>query len=85
LRGVTRDIVLELASNMGYDIETRAIYAPRVYSADEVFITSTTRLVWPVVKVNRKKFPVGPVTLGLRKAYLKYRRDYFKENFIGIV
>lgn len=51
LGGITRKIVLDLATTM-MNCEQRPITLPELYGADEVFITSSTRGIAPVVRID---------------------------------
>ncbi|MGB3464059.1 MAG: aminotransferase class IV [Cyclobacteriaceae bacterium] len=53
LQGITRGKVLEL-SKKNWPTEVRKVTLSEVYTADEVFITSTLKKVMPVVKVDEK-------------------------------
>jgi D-alanine transaminase len=48
LPGITRAVLLECARELGIGVEERAVGLEEARSADEVFITSTTREVSPV-------------------------------------
>jgi branched-chain amino acid aminotransferase len=69
LKGVNRNRILALASK-NYAIEERDISIEDVLNAKEVFITSTTKQVLPVVEINGKKIAQGlsgTITLLLKK------------------
>lgn len=51
LKGISRKQVLKVAKE-DYDIEERDVAISELKSADEIFITSTTKLLFPVVKVD---------------------------------
>jgi len=78
LFGVTRSIVLYLANNNNFSVKEQIIKPEDVREAKEAFITSTTKGVWPIIKINEKLFEVGPATLKLRELFEKYRREYYK-------
>lgn len=74
LHGVTRDLVIELAGELGLPVEERAIPARELYRADEVFFTGTTTEVRPAVEVDGRRIGegrVGPVARGLYDAFLE--------------
>jgi D-alanine transaminase len=52
LPGITRDLVIELAENNNIDFEVREIDAHELESADEIWLTSSTREIAPVVRLN---------------------------------
>lgn len=48
LRGITRDLVIELARDAGFAVIERDVDPSELWQADEVFITSSTRDLHPV-------------------------------------
>jgi branched-chain amino acid aminotransferase len=52
LAGITRGVVLELAGGMGLEVVEGLFRPDEISAADEMFLTSTTREVVPVVRVN---------------------------------
>ena len=52
LPGITRDLVIELARANGFIIEERDIKETELETADEIWLTSSTREIAPVVKIN---------------------------------
>ena len=74
LHGVTRDLMIELAGELGLPVEERAIPVAELYRADEVFFTGTTTEVRPSVEVDGRRIGdgrVGPVARGLFDAFLR--------------
>ena len=74
LHGVTRDLMIELAGELGLPVEERAISLGELYRADEVFFTGTTTEVRPSVEVDGRPIgdgKVGPVARGLYEAFLR--------------
>jgi len=57
LTGVTYDVVLELAAAHGMPSEVRAIAEAEVRAADELWMTSSTREIMPIVQLDGE--PVG--------------------------
>ena len=73
LAGITRQTVLELASNLGMPVEERDIDLYDAYTGQEAFLTSTSLCVCPVSSMNGVSlgdgtFP-GPVTRRLMDAF----------------
>ena len=52
LPGITRDLVIELAENNGIDCVVRDIDRHELETADEIWLTSSTREIVPVVRLN---------------------------------
>ena len=74
LEGITRGFIFELGQDLGIDVREDTLFPADLERADEVFITSTTRELSPVVRVGDQVIgsgKPGPVTLGLLAAYRK--------------
>lgn len=59
LKGITRDAVFELASQLGIPIEEHDLTRYDVWNADEVFLTGTGAEVIPVVKLDGRQIGSG--------------------------
>jgi D-alanine transaminase len=62
LPGITRSLVEKIATEAGLPVESARVPLERLLAADEVFLTSTSRLVLPVLEVDG--LAVGPGTAG---------------------
>lgn len=65
LQGITRDTVIELAREGGYEVVERLFTLFDVYSADEAFLTGTAAEVIPMVKLDGRIIGAGkpgPIT-----------------------
>lgn len=72
LRGITRDIVLELAHAAGIPVHEQFFSKDTLLQADEAFVTSTTMEVMPLTRVDHQLIGdgrPGPVTRRLARAY----------------
>ncbi len=71
LPGITRGVVLDLASEDGIQVTERNVSLTEVYTADEVFTTGTMGELTPVLKVDGRTIGGGshPVTDRLREIY----------------
>jgi branched-chain amino acid aminotransferase len=72
LEGVTRAFLFELGRELGIDVREATLHPKDLETADEMFITSTTRELSPVVNVDGR--PVGngkpgPITKKLTALY----------------
>jgi branched-chain amino acid aminotransferase len=74
LHGITRDSVMQLARQRGYDVVEKALIRTDLYLADEVFMCGTAAEVTPVRSVDDQEIGVGPITLEIQKAYLDTAR-----------
>lgn len=68
LNGITRRVVLELAAS-DFEIEVRPVTYREVVTADEIFTTSTTKWVMPVVQIG--ELPVADGLAGKRTLFLQ--------------
>jgi branched-chain amino acid aminotransferase len=61
LRGVTRDAVIELGREAGYEVREESLNRYDLYTAEEVFLTGTAAEVVGVVKLDGRKIGCGSV------------------------
>jgi branched-chain amino acid aminotransferase len=83
LEGITRGVVMELARKMGLQVTEGLFGLDALQTADEMFLTSTTREVLPVVRVNGRtigKGKPGALTLKLLEAYRSEVRRLIEED-----
>jgi branched-chain amino acid aminotransferase len=72
LEGVTRALIFELGRELGIDVREEVLRPADLDTADEMFITSTTRALSPVVAIDDRVVgsgKPGPVTRRLLDAY----------------
>jgi branched-chain amino acid aminotransferase len=72
LLGITRESVLEIAKDLGYATEIRALVLDDLYGADEAFFTGTAVEVAAIREVEDKRIGrnvPGPVTKKIQSAY----------------
>jgi branched-chain amino acid aminotransferase len=72
LPGITRAIVIELARELGIDVDFAAYRAEKVVESDEILLTSSIREVIPVVQVDETMIgdgKPGRVTRALHRAF----------------
>lgn len=72
LEGITRDSVIRLARDAGYEVIERRITRDEVYIADEAFLTGTAVEITPIREVDDRPLSdnkPGPITLKLKKIY----------------
>jgi branched-chain amino acid aminotransferase len=70
LKGITRKQIIANALANGYVVEERDITLEELYNAPEVFITSSTKNILPVVKIDGQqvgKGNIGPHTSKMRE------------------
>jgi branched-chain amino acid aminotransferase len=62
LQGITRDSVMTIARDQGYDVVERSLVRTDIYQADEAFFTGTAAELVPIAEVDDR--PVGPGKVG---------------------
>jgi len=82
LKGITSSKVLEACQDL-FEIEIRPIGMEELLNAEEVFITSSTKLVMPIVRLGKHIIgdgKPGQKTAKVREAYAKLVKDYVAAN-----
>jgi branched-chain amino acid aminotransferase len=74
LPGITRDTIIQIASDLGHEVVQKNLIRTDLYLADEVFMSGTAAEVTPLRAVDDHELGVGPVTLEIQKAYLDTAR-----------
>ncbi|AJR07034.1 branched-chain-amino-acid transaminase [Photobacterium gaetbulicola] len=72
LPGITRDTIMTLAKERGYEVREENIAREALYLADEIFMTGTAAEIVPVRSVDQitvGEGKRGPVTKALQQAY----------------
>ncbi|MDA8172625.1 MAG: branched-chain amino acid transaminase [Nitrospiraceae bacterium] len=72
LEGITRNTIMELAGEMGYEVRQERFTRDEVYIADEVFLTGTAAEVTPVRELDGRtvgKGKPGEITKALQDAF----------------
>ncbi|MBI4976446.1 MAG: aminotransferase class IV [Spirochaetes bacterium] len=77
LPGITRNAVVLMGSDMGYDVVLEDIASEEVWAADELFVSSSVRGIVPVNRVNTTAFSVGKIASELSRRYNEYRGVLF--------
>ena len=78
LGGITRDLILELAREMGIDCLEEAASVAMLRSADEVWISSSTREIVPVTELDGclvGNGDIGPIWLNMMQNYQAYKQQ----------
>lgn len=86
LPGVTRELLLDVVRVPGVQVSERTLRPQDLERADEVFITSTTRDLLPVVSIEGLNVRrSGNVVDRLVHALEEYRHDYVKRHATPVV
>jgi len=74
LESITRNLIIEIAKDLEFEVKERAIDRTELYLADEVFLVGTAAEITPITKIDRfilNDRKVGKLTLKLLEEYLK--------------
>jgi len=82
LPGITYDVVLEIARAREFQVEVRAVSETEVRSADEIWVTSSTKEVLAVTTLDGK--PVGdgkpgPLFRRMHALYQQFKQDHMRK------
>jgi branched-chain amino acid aminotransferase len=83
LEGVTRGILMEIASEAGTTVVEQTMRMEDLYGADEVFVTSTNRNAIGVKEIGGNKIAngvTGPVTKKFDEAFEQYMNEYVERR-----
>lgn len=72
LEGITREIVVTIAREGGFELQERTFPPSELLEADEVFITASSRQIVPIIRVDDRKIGEGrpgPITQELMSRY----------------
>lgn len=73
LEGITRETVMTLAAEEGFQVVEKRITRDDVYIANEAFFTGTAAEVTPIRELDNRQIgqgSIGPITRQLQQAYL---------------
>ena len=79
LVGITRNVVMKIASNLGYTVVEANITPTDLFTADEAFFTGTAAEIVPIVEVNRRIIgdgKPGPITQRLMQEFERVIQDH---------
>jgi branched-chain amino acid aminotransferase len=74
LIGITRETVIQLAADLGYEVRAKRITRDDLYIADEAFFTGTAAEVTPIREVDGRQIGAGRrglVTTKIQKAFFE--------------
>ncbi|MGE5635763.1 MAG: branched-chain amino acid transaminase [Nocardioidaceae bacterium] len=70
LDGVTRKSIIQIATDLGYDVEVRDIARSELVLSDEVFLTGTAAELTPVREIDDLELgPPGPITREIARVF----------------
>lgn len=83
LPGITRDSIIQIAKEHGYEVVEERFTRDELYLADEVFFTGTAAEVTPVREVDNRKIgegKPGPITLKIQKTFFDIVKGKSKKH-----
>ncbi|MCX7733030.1 MAG: aminotransferase class IV [candidate division WOR-3 bacterium] len=83
LPGVTRTVVLELCAKLGIEVIETGVREDEISAMDEIFVTSTTWEVVPVVMVNGQPVGAGVPGVICRTLQAEFRNYVTRETGSG--
>ena len=72
LKGITRDSVMTIARDLGYEVVEEVISRERLYAANEVFFTGTAAEVTPIRSIDHRQIGIGkrgPISEKIQTAF----------------
>jgi len=79
LRGITRDSVMKLARERGYEVNEGLFTTYELYEADECWFTGTGAELIPIISIDGRKVGTGkpgPIFKELKEAYAAFIREH---------
>ena len=80
LAGITRRIALKVARMSGIAVEEKDMTTEEIFSAEELFITSSVREIVPVISFEGKSYIAGPITKRMQAEYKKYVKHVLEKE-----
>ena len=80
LPGITRMLLLDMVrQHSEYQVEEDVVKLDEIYSADEIWLTSSTKEIAPVIQVDGKTIgngEIGDIWLAVQTLFCEHRFDY---------
>jgi len=84
LKGITRDSVMVIARDLGYEVREESIPREMLYIADEAFFSGTAAELTPIRSVDRIQVgegKPGPITCAIQEQYLGICSGQIEDRF----
>jgi branched-chain amino acid aminotransferase len=78
LPGITRELLFEIGAERRIEVREAVLLDEDLFGADEAFLTSTTREIVPIVRVDDRRIGTGrpgPITSALLEAFRQKARE----------
>ncbi|MBE9223303.1 branched-chain amino acid transaminase [Cyanobacterium stanieri LEGE 03274] len=88
LEGITRDSVITIAQNLGFEVQQREIDKTELFIADELFLCGTAAKVTPVKRVENYHLPQDkPITKQIKDSLtaITENRDSNYQDWITVI
>ena len=75
LPGITRDTIITLAQDMGFQVKEQDLPREMLYISDEVFFCGTAAEITPIRSVDKVSIGIGkrgPITAAIQQAFFDY-------------
>lgn len=81
LNGITRRLIIEIARKKGVEVNEGRFRPDNIYTADEIFISSTTMELMPVTRVDKIRIgtKAGIITKSIHQVYKRKVEEYIKK------
>ena len=84
LQGITRDSVMRIARDMGYEVREQAIPREMLYIADELFFSGTAAELTPIRSVDRIQVgsgKPGPISLAIQEQFMGIATGQIEDRY----
>jgi branched-chain amino acid aminotransferase len=84
LSGITRETIMTIARDFGYEVQETQIPREALYIADEVFFTGTAAEVTPIRSIDRIRIGAGrrgPITEQIQTRYFEHIRGEVEDVY----
>jgi len=84
LAGITRDAVITIARDLGYEVREQVMPREVLYVADELFFTGTAAEVTPIRSVDRLEVgdgKRGPITRAIQETFFAIARGQAEDRW----
>ena len=78
LSGITRELVIDIARDNGIEVHERPVPVEELFEADEIWLTSSTREIAPVVRLDGREVSggvAGPLWRRMMQCYQQVKRN----------
>lgn len=84
LWGITRDSVMQIARDLGYQVREQVIPREMLYVSDELFFSGTAAELTPIRSVDRIQVGTGkpgPITRAIQEQYLGIAQGRIEDRY----